>query len=306
MPDDCKEVLNLKGRFLVEIHMKFALKSIVAVTAFVAAGFASAANQTIVTDGTSSYAYNGNAFTVTATGTLVYSKNLAGALTLGGVTMGAFGGATGTNYGLTAYKTASADGSTATSGTTTYKTWSTGSLVTGLVIDNVTGKVGEVKSVGGASQVMAQSDTVSADGGSAQVGNLDVQFAADGSVTIFGSIVGTSLAGVSPATAVNYSGALFTVKAADVIGAKSFSGAAGTYYTTLNNLSITTAGFDAMATVFGLDTAGLGYTSLQSAAANFGSLTSAIVVKAIPEPSTYALMGLGLVGMSLVARRRAK
>ncbi|MES2091527.1 MAG: PEP-CTERM sorting domain-containing protein, partial [Pseudomonadota bacterium] len=25
---------------------------------------------------------------------------------------------------------------------------------------------------------------------------------------------------------------------------------------------------------------------------------------AIPEPSTYALMGLGLVGMSLVARRR--
>ena len=27
-------------------------------------------------------------------------------------------------------------------------------------------------------------------------------------------------------------------------------------------------------------------------------------VAAIPEPSTYALMGLGLVGMSLVARRR--
>jgi hypothetical protein len=26
----------------------------------------------------------------------------------------------------------------------------------------------------------------------------------------------------------------------------------------------------------------------------------------VPEPSTYALMGLGLVGISLVARRRAK
>jgi hypothetical protein len=278
---------------------------------------ASAANVTIVTDGMTRNFYNGNDFTVVATGTLVYSKNLAGALTLGGVTMGAFGGATGTNYGLTAYQTASADGLSATSGTTTYKTWSTSSVVTSMVIDYVTGKIGDVKSVGGASQTMAQSDTVSADGGNAQVGNLDVQFAADGSATIYGSITGTSLAGVSPATAVNYNGALFTVKAADVIGTKTFSGANGISYTTLNNLSITTAGFDALATVFGLDSAGLGYTSLQSAAANFGSLTSVIKgpvlqdgiygpPSILPEPSTYALMGLGLVGLGLVARRRAK
>jgi hypothetical protein len=274
---------------------------------------ASAANVTIVTDGMTRNFYNGNDFTVVATGTLVYSKNLAGALTLGGVTMGAFGGATGTNYGLTAYQTASADGLSATSGTTTYKTWSTSSVVTSMVIDYVTGKIGDVKSVGGASQTMAQSDTVSADGGKAQVGNLDVQFAADGSATIYGSIIGTSLAGVSPATAVNYNGALFTVKAADVIGTKTFSGAYGNFYTTLNNLSITSAGFDALATVFGLDTAGLGYTSLQSAAANFGSLTSVIKMplmdgppSILPEPSTYALMGLGLVGIGLVARRRAK
>jgi PEP-CTERM motif len=43
--------------------------------------------------------------------------------------------------------------------------------------------------------------------------------------------------------------------------------------------------------------------------AGFGWITSSISVTAtpaVPEPSTYALMGLGLVGISLVARRKAK
>jgi len=43
--------------------------------------------------------------------------------------------------------------------------------------------------------------------------------------------------------------------------------------------------------------------------AGFGWITSTISVTAtpaVPEPSTYALMGLGLVGISLVARRKAK
>jgi len=44
--------------------------------------------------------------------------------------------------------------------------------------------------------------------------------------------------------------------------------------------------------------------------AGFGWITSTISVTAtpaaIPEPSTYVLMGLGLVGLSLVARRKAK
>jgi Zn-dependent alcohol dehydrogenase len=44
-----------------------------------------------------------------------------------------------------------------------------------------------------------------------------------------------------------------------------------------------------------------------NAVTDWGSVTSdmTFTVREVPEPSTYALMGLGLVGISLVARRRA-
>jgi hypothetical protein len=88
---------------------------------------------------------------------------------------------------------------------------------------------------------------------------------------------------------------LYTVSATNVLG----------------GLKVTDAGFAFFANALGLKAGSTGYTTLSgvnSQPDGWGSISSSIVFTAreIPEPSTYALMGLGLVGISLVARRRAK
>ena len=55
---------------------------------------------------------------------------------------------------------------------------------------------------------------------------------------------------------------------------------------------------DALVAAFGLPSF---YAGLATGV-NFGNLK--VDVTAVPEPSSYALMGLGLVGMGFVARRR--
>ena len=83
---------------------------------------------------------------------------------------------------------------------------------------------------------------------------------------------------------------------------------------TLNNLKITKAGFDFFAESFGLAPGSTGYTTLAGVNAQvdgWGSARSNITftareLAAVPEPSTYALMSLGLVGIGMAARRRAK
>jgi hypothetical protein len=68
-------------------------------------------------------------------------------------------------------------------------------------------------------------------------------------------------------------------------------------------LSITTAGFNVFTQSLGLLTLGVG--ALQTVD-DFGTITSTINVSAVPEPSVYALMGVGLVAVGLVSRRRTK
>ncbi|MBI2732133.1 MAG: PEP-CTERM sorting domain-containing protein [Aquabacterium sp.] len=81
--------------------------------------------------------------------------------------------------------------------------------------------------------------------------------------------------------------------------------AAGNYTTTFSGLTVTSTAFDAISKSLGLLTLG---KSALSGVSDFGTITSRLTVTAVtpavPEPATYAMMGLGMIGMAIAARRR--
>lgn len=286
MPPERREVP--KGRFEVEINMKFAMKSIVAAVAFVAVGVASAATQTVAVGGSV------NGFTLTGgTGALTFDRSLVTAINTGAIQLSA-----------------------ATPATAVLKTTSTGKYqntdgnrpvfsapITALTVDTATNQVTKAFTAGGASMIApaeVEGETnLASNGGSLSVTNIQVDLVAK---KVYVDLNGGNGVGLKT----NY----YLWDVTSITGDTALKD--GTATTTISGLTMaggtTGDAFNTFARSLGLTETGI--VALRGIT-NYGSIVSTITATggatpAVPEPSTYALMGLGLVGIAAVARRRAK
>ncbi len=255
--------------------MKFALKSLVAAAAIATVGLANAAAVTVEA-GTGVY----KGLTATGAGTLAFSAQLLGALDSGQVVVSAYGDAVPSI-------TLDQDGF--------YTSASVAAPIISLTIDDSNDQVLSALTTGGATQTTEFVKAIS-NGGVLTVSDINADLA--------NSVIRARVQGANAAGTYNFDQVIDLWSIGSITGDTTVSGA-GTYTTTLSGLSISQQGFDVFVNSLALIRGGV--TALEGVS-DFGTITSvitAVPVAAVPEPSTYAMMGVGLLAVGAVARRRA-
>jgi hypothetical protein len=276
--------------------MKFAFKSIVAAAAFVAVGAASAATP-----------YAGTWSVVSGSGGLTFSADALSALSASGssvitsATIPTITGLPGSGATNTAVYTKATGNVSLAFNTATI----TGDALTSLQAANSLVQIRRT----------TFNDDESTTTRSVYMANFDVNL---GNSTIYANLYSRTDSGAL----VSYGKqAIFTADVAGVVGGTQGNIVVGTVANGVANgsasgslagsLRMTATTADTILTSLGLSTAATDPVAILVRTANWGSTSAsgtftapAPTVPTIPEPSTYLLMGLGLVGIGAVARRR--
>ena len=142
---------------------------------------------------------------------------------------------------------------------------------------------------------------IHANGGTATVSNLRFDLA---NQTVVADLTGMKSA-VGTRPSVNYSlpGTTFWTFANVATETESINSTTFASTVTISGLSLTGVGYDFLVDALGLRQVG---RSALSGVGQQGSIQTRLVFSAaVPEPSTYALLGVGLVGICVGLRRRA-
>ncbi len=266
--------------------MKLTISKLAVACAFMAAGAAQATVSPVLTieaGGSTTYA----GWTVSnarGTGTLTFDKTLTSALNLAGIKLSAIDPAVLNAPLNTAGKYASISASSKIQS-------GSGIFDTDTQILTIVG----VGSIGGAT-LTAFDDGATTTGGFLSIQNISADLTTK---TIYADVTGGNGVAAQRLAMWNYSA---------VTGQTAFPAVVGTTNSinSVTGLTITTTAFDYFATSLGLTDFGKTAMGGIKDYGKFDTNISVDVARAVPEPSTYALMGLGLVGIAFARRRMNK